>query len=338
MLRGHSLRALWVLAVVAAVTTARSSACAQADAGVADAAPADAGVAPDAAPAETVGHQEADTAARARDEFMAGIAHFQAERYSDAIHSFQVAASLVPSADIWYNIARSYEELARSRGEANDYEQAIEFYRRYLTARVDPPDRATVEQNIANLTERLEAARQAAQVAPTTGTLRLRSEREGATVHIDDRDLGRTPIADDVTLSPGNHRVRAELDGYIPFVAEVTISAGTTTTSRIDMVPIHHYRATHGDRIWTWVSWGLGVAALGASIGVGVWAADQQSHALNPYDAGALENARGIAGWSDAALGAAIGFGVLGVVLWFVEGNAVGSELLEGPDSTPVTH
>lgn len=283
---------------------------------------------------ETVGHQDADTAAHARDEFMAGIAHFQAERYSEAIHSFQVAASLVPSADIWYNIARSYEELARSRGEATDYEQAIEHYRRYLTARVDPPDRATVEQHIANLEERLEAVRLAAQVAPTTGTLRLRSEREGARVLVDGAEVGRTPVESDISLDPGTHRLRVELDGYVPFVADVTITAGTTTSSRVELVPAHRYEATHGDRIFTWVAWGLGVAALGASIGIGIWAADQQSRALSPFDANALEAARGISGWSDAALGGAIGFAVLGVILYFVEGNAVGTQTLEGPETS----
>lgn len=285
------------------------------------------------APDETVGHQDADTAAHARDEFMAGIAHFQAERYSDAIHSFQVAASIVPSADIWYNIARSYEELARSRGEATDYEQAIEHYRRYLTARVDPPDRATVEQHIANLEERLEGVRRAAQIAPTTGTLRVRCEREGARVLVDGEEVGRTPVEQDLSLSPGTHRLRAELDGYVPFVAEVTINAGTTTSSRVELVPSHRYEATHGERIFTWVAWGLGVVSLGAAIGIGVWAADRQSHALNPFDMQALEDARGISAWSDAALGAAIGFGVLGVILWFVEGNAVGTQTLEGPET-----
>lgn len=308
---------------------------AQDDAGV----PAADAVAPDAGPAgqqdHTVGHQDADTASHAREEFMAGIAHFQAERYSEAIHSFQVAASIVPSADIWYNIARSYEELARSRGEATDYEQAIEHYRRYLTARVDPPDRATVEQQIANLEERLEAVRLAAQVVPTTGTLRLRSEREGARVLVDGSETGRTPIESDIALAPGTHRLRVELDGYVPFVADVTITAGTTTSSRVELVPAHRYQSTHGDRIFTWVAWGLGVAALGASVGIGIYAADQQSHALNPYDPNALENARGISGWSDAALGAAIGFGVLGVILYFVEGNAVGTEVLEGPEAAP---
>lgn len=291
----------------------------------------DAGVPAEAAPDETVGHQDIDTATRARDEFMAGVAHFQAERYSDAIHSFQVAASLTPSADIWYNIARAYEELARSRGEATDYEQAIEHYRRYLTARVDPPDRATVEQHIANLEERLQAVRLAAQVIPTTGTLRLRTEHMGARVLIDDHEIGRTPVENDLPLDPGTHRVRVELDGYIPFVAEVTITAGSTTSSRMELVPAHRYESTHGERIVTWIAWGLGVAALGASIGIGIYAADLQSHALNPYDATALENARGVAGWSDAALGAALGFATLGLILFFVEGNAVGTQSLEGP-------
>lgn len=295
----------------------------------------DAGTPPTPVPDETVGHQDADTAAHARDEFMAGIAHFQAERYSEAIHSFQVAASIVPSADIWYNIARAYQELARSRGEATDYEQAIEHYRRYLTARVDPPDRATVEQQIASLEERLEAVRLAAQVVPTTGTLRLRAELEGALVTIDGSEIGRTPVENDISLEPGTHRVRADLDGYIPFLADVTITAGTTTSSRVELVPAHRYQATHGERIFTWVSFGLAAASLVACIGIGAYAADQQSHAINPYDMGGLDNARAISAWSDAALGAAIGFGVLGVILYFVEGNAVGTETLEGPDTAP---
>jgi len=73
------------------------------------------------------------------------VAHYEAERFSEAIHSFQVAASLIPSADLWFNIARCHEQLARARNSAADYEQAIAYYRRYLTDRVDPPDRAAIE-------------------------------------------------------------------------------------------------------------------------------------------------------------------------------------------------
>lgn len=325
---GRRLDRFVLLLILAMLAPVAGVARAQDDAGVPA---ADAGT---GSPDETVATQDADAASRARNEFMAGMEHFQAGRFSEAIHSFQVAASLVPSADILYNIGRSYQELARTRGEASDYEQAIEHFRRYLTARVDPPDRATVEQTIANLEERLESVRAAAQVRPTTGTLSLESEREGAHVTIDERDIGTTPIADTITLDPGTHRLRAELDGYVPFLADVTITAGTTTSAHIALVPAHRYESTHGDRILTWVAWGLGVAALGASIGIGIYAADQQSHALNPYDAVALENARGISGWSDAALGGAIGFAVLGLILYFVEGNAVGTQTLEGP-ATP---
>ncbi len=287
---------------------------------------------PDAHDGETVGHQDADAAARARAEFQAGIEHFSAERYSEAIHSFQIAASIIPSADLWYNIARAYEELARIRGDASDYEQAIAHYQRYLTARVDPPDRATVEQQIANLTERLESVRATAHVVPSTGTLRMRSDHDGASVMVDDRVIGTTPIETEVELTPGVHQLRADLDGFVPFVGHVTVEAGTTTTSRIAMIPAHRYRAVHGDRLFTWVAFGLAGASLAASVGIGVYAADQQSAALSPYDAVRLENARGISAWSDAALGATMGFAILGVILFFVEGNSVGTEAVEGPE------
>lgn len=315
--------ALAALVFVLLASNAASTARAQDDAGVPP---------PDEHASETVGHQDADAAARAREEFQAGVAHFSAERYSDAIHSFQIAASIIPSADLWYNIARSYEELARTRGEASDYEQAIAHYQRYLTARVDPPDRATVEQQIANLTERLESVRATAHVLPSTGTLRLRSDHDGATVRVDDREVGTTPIDADVQLDPGVHQLRADLEGFIPFVGQVTIEAGSTTSSRIELAPAHRYRAVHGERLFTWVAFGLAGAALATSIGVGVYAADQQSAALNPYDAIRLENARGISAWSDAALGATMGLAILGVILFFVEGNSVGTETLEGPE------
>jgi tetratricopeptide (TPR) repeat protein len=318
-------RRLLGLVALSAILVSSSAARAQDDAGV----PAPP---PDEHGDETVGVQDADAAARARDEFQAGVAHFSAERYSEAIHSFQIAASIIPSADLWYNIARSYEELARTRSEPSDYEQAIAHYQRYLTARVDPPDRAVVEQQIANLTERLESIRASAHVVPTTGILHLRSDHDGASVLIDGREVGRTPMDADHELTPGVHELRAELEGFIPFVGQVTIDAGSTTSSRVELEPAHRYRAVHGERLLTWVAFGLAGASLAASIGVGVYAADQQSAALSPYDAVRLENARGISGWSDAALGATMGFAILGVILFFVEGNSIGTETLEGPE------
>ena len=267
-------------------------------------------------PDETAAAQDADAAQRARLEFEAGMAHFQARRFRDAIHSFQVVAELVPSADLWFNIARAHEELG-------EWDLAIEHYRRYLRDRVDPPDRAQIEQHITLLTERAEAARTARATAPTSGSLSVRVDVEGATVRLDERDVGTSPLADELTLDAGSHELLVTREGYLPFRSQIGVEAGLRTAAYIDLQPETRFRAIAGDRIFTWVAFVLAGGALGTSIGLGVEAGSRQ---------GDLASAREWGGYSDALLGAAIGLGALGLVLWFVEGRAVGTETITTPE------
>ena len=276
---------------------------------------------PDAPAADdTVASQDADVARRAREEFEQGYAHFEARRFRDAIHSFQVAAQLVPSADLWFNIARAHEELG-------EWEQAIEHYRRYLRDRVDPPDRAQIESHITLLEERAEAARAARLAAPTTGTVSVRVDTAGAAVQVDERDVGQSPIADELTLDPGRHPLLVRRDGYVPFRSEVGVEPGLRTAAYVDMQPETRFRAVHGDRIFTWIAFGLAAASLGASIGLGVEAGSRQGPDLT--------SAREWGTYSDAALGGAIGFAALGLVLFFIEGRAVGTETITTPEPDP---
>lgn len=266
-----------------------------------------------------VAQQDAETARRARQEFEAGLAHFRAHRFREAIHSFQVAAQLVPSADLWFNIARAHEELA-------EWDRAIDYYRRYLRDRVDPPDRAQVERHIAELEERAEAARAARVNAPTTGSLVVNTDVSGATVELDGREVGTTPLRDTLTLEPGRHSLRVIREGYVPVRADVQVEAGLRTAAYLDFRPETRYRAVVNDRILTWVAWGVAAASLGVSVGLGVEAASRQGTDL--------ASAREWGSYSDALLGAAIGFGTLGLVLWFVEGHSVGTEVITAPDES----
>ncbi len=282
---------------------------------------------------EVVGDQAVESARHAREEFRAGVEHYQAGRYLEAIHSFQVAASLIPSADLWFNIASAYEQLARTRGEVTDFEQAIVHYRRYLTEQVDPPDRAAVEANLAYLGERLEAARAAQTVAATQGTLRVRSSFAGASVSVDDEVVGPTPIDREVALAPGRHRVEATRDGYVPYLAEVSLELGLTVTTQIDLVPAHRHRAITQAPVFAWVAWGLAVASLGGSIAVGALAQGalpQSSDPGNcgPMGAGACDlwaSSRELGAFSDGLLAATAGLAVVGIALFFIEGRAVGT-------------
>ncbi len=272
---------------------------------------------------ETVGEQ-GDSAARAREAFQQGVANYQAQRYVDAIHDFQVAASLIPSADLWFNIASAYEQLSRSRGELTDYEQAIAHYRRYLTEQVDPPDRAQVEANIAVIAERLEAARAAQTVTATHGTLRVQAEVDGAAVSVDDAPVGQTPIAEGLELPPGRHRVEATLEGHLPFLAEVSLDIGVTTTTHVTLLPARTHRAIVQSPVFAWVAWGLAVASLGASIGVGIHAASLVPTTYDPsFDQYAEPRTWGAV--SDALLAATAGLATVGIALFFIEGRAIGT-------------
>ena len=62
--------------------------------------------------------------------------------------------------------------------------------------------------------------------APTTGSLYVDSRPRGATVTVDGRSAGQTPIALDV--SPGTHQVRIEMEGKRPVTANPKIVAGQT--------------------------------------------------------------------------------------------------------------
>jgi len=293
-------------------------------------APSDDGDAADgpADQAETMSPEDPRAAREARERFSAGIEHFEAHRYREAIHEFEIAVSLVPSADIWFNVARCYEEL-------REFEPAIQFYRRYLRDRVDPPDRTTVEEHITNLEARLEEARQRGLRTPTTGTLRVQSNLAGATVHVDGRDVGQTPLDVPMSLEPGEHDVTVEQDGYLPFRSQVDVEAGTDTTAYADLREATEYQAVRGTRIFTWIAAGLTAGALGTSIGFAIAAQGKNSEWQDmgslPEDP-LLEDARRYALISDVLLGAGIALAVTTVILYFIEGRAVSTERVSGQD------
>ncbi len=248
--------------------------------------------------------------------------HFRGRQYREAVHEFQLAARLVPSADLWFNIARAYEEI----DDEQSLQQAVEFYRRYLRDRMDPPDREQVEARVAVLEERVEAARQARLQRPRTGTLRVRSNLPGASVRVGTDAVGQTPVPVPIELPPGGHRVELRREGYIPFRSEVQIAAGVTTAAYADLVPQTHYRAVRGRRIFTWIAGGLGVAALAASVGFGIKARRLTGDA--DYD-----QARQLARRSDYLLGTTMALAVGTVILYFVEGRAIGTERIDVPEA-----
>lgn len=73
------------------------------------------------------------------------------------------------------------------------------------------------------------------QPQPTTGTLSINSNPQGAQVLVNGRAVGNTPI--NVALQPGRADVELRLGGYEPFRTAVTINAGQTTNLNANLNP-----------------------------------------------------------------------------------------------------
>jgi len=153
--------------------------------------------------------QAVETPAQAA--YRAGVEHFKANRFEDAIREFNKAYRLDPNPVLVFNMARAFEETRQ-------YTSAIEFYRRYLTMAPESTDRQAVEDSIRTL-ELLAAKNQTQAVA-----LSVISQPDGATVFVDGREVGVTPMKLDV--APGKHFIALERAGFVRASEEVSIDAG----------------------------------------------------------------------------------------------------------------
>ncbi len=83
------------------------------------------------------------------------------------------------------------------------------------------------------------------QVAPTTGQVEVRGQ-VGATVSVDGEPKGKLPMPGGLTLSPGTHQLKVEIDGYEPFSAQIVVTAGQTTKVQAVMKKLPPKSASKG--------------------------------------------------------------------------------------------
>ena len=103
----------------------------------------------------------ADARTEARSHFKKGMESITAGKYDEGIAELKVAYTLLPHANVLYNIARAY-------AEAGDLDEAASYFRKYIEG--NPPDKEEAAQILKNLEARIkrqqQAAREASQVQP----------------------------------------------------------------------------------------------------------------------------------------------------------------------------
>ena len=72
----------------------------------------------------------------------------------------------------------------------------------------------------------------------TTGQFSLFAIVQGASVEIDGRQVGKTPLPGAIELPPGSHTIRVFARGHTEVVDEITITAGETTEYEADLIAI----------------------------------------------------------------------------------------------------
>jgi hypothetical protein len=153
---------------------------------------------------------------RADELFREGNQAFAAGDARAAYEAYRAAWSLRKSFDIACNLGRTEAELELSRDAAEHLDYCLKTY----------PASSRDELREANKRFRELFATVRARVA----ALRIETRPPGAEIEVDGASYGTTPLAAEVFVDPGSHRVRAELQGFDGDERTIDVSSGATLT------------------------------------------------------------------------------------------------------------
>lgn len=156
----------------------------------------------------------------AKGRFEQGVTAFREHRYPDAVRAFLEADALAPSAALSFNIALAFERL-------DNGSSALRWYRDYLRREPRAANGAQVKARVSELAAQL-AARGVQQLS-------VLSSPEGATVFIDQRAVGSTPVT--IELPPGPHHIELRASGYRDQSRDIDLEPPTPLDVAFQLIP-----------------------------------------------------------------------------------------------------
>jgi tetratricopeptide (TPR) repeat protein len=154
---------------------------------------------------------------RARALFKRANELFSRGMYLDALRKYREARALYPSVKIDLNIGATLDALGRRT-------EAAAFIERFLVQSAAAPT-DVIDAATARLEE---LRRKLARVKITTLV-------EGATLWVDNKAVGTTPMELPIYLEPGPHRLRLERKGHPPVSRALELAAGQQVS--VDLTP-----------------------------------------------------------------------------------------------------
>ena len=157
--------------------------------------------------------------ADARQHFMAGQDYYSQGRYEKAIAEFEEAYRLDPKPLLLYNIAQAWEKFG-------DLAKAIDYLKKFLEADPNNAERTTHLNKLASMQERLDK----------TG-VEIKCAEANATVYVDGKEVGKTPISGIIKLDDGAHKIQVSKKGFEDFKMSVAVTPGQSVPVEVTLEP-----------------------------------------------------------------------------------------------------
>lgn len=164
--------------------------------------------------------QTKEEIAEARAHYQKGLELYEEGAYDAALIEFQRAYDTAPTYKILYNIGLVYRQL-------NDYAGSLRTFKKYLEEggkKVDARRRAEVEREIDKLQGRV-------------ASVKLTTNVEGATVLVDDLEVGETPLDAPLTVNAGRRKISLTKSGYAPAARVLRVAGGDERELELELRP-----------------------------------------------------------------------------------------------------
>ncbi len=147
--------------------------------------------------------------AEAKTLFTAGVKLFKKGQHAQALEKFQASYELRPHWRLHLNIGLCFKELSM-------YTEAKEQFDEFLQKGAEEMDDASLEQVFSELEE----------LKSIIAVLGIDVINPGATIKLDGKEVGTSPILGPIEVNPGSHVLEVVMKGHKPFREEFLLSKG----------------------------------------------------------------------------------------------------------------
>lgn len=157
----------------------------------------------------------AEDKAKAQSLLTEGSALYEKGDYADALEKFKQAFAAYDSPKLLFNIGQANRDLGRPA-------EALDAFEEFLIGAGDAAPE-TIE----------EARKSVDELQTKLGRLRVECPIENATISLDGKDVGLTPLTKLLWATPGRHQVTARHWNFSPAIENVEVRVGEVSPVRI---------------------------------------------------------------------------------------------------------